>query len=116
MAQVTPRPPEKVEREHLRMVPELRRTPPFMRWLGWLIVAALLLGGAGLIWYGIANEAETVPAASAPAVSEIDPYENPELKARINLAPASLATLSPHENPEIASILSAFDAAEARIP
>ena len=43
-----------------------------MRWLGWLLVAAVLLGGAGLIWYGIANEAETVPAATAPAMSEID--------------------------------------------
>ena len=116
MAQVAPRPPKKAEKEQLRMVPEARRTPPFMRWLGWLLVAAVLLGGAGLIWYGIANEAETVPAATAPAVSEIDPYENPELKTRINLGPASLSSISPYENPEIASILSAFDAAEARIP
>lgn len=116
MAQVTPRPPKKVEKEDLRLVPELRRTPPFMRWLGWLLVAAVLLGGAGLIWYGIASEGEAVPAATAPALSDLDPYENPELKTRINLEPASLSAISPYENPEIASILSAFDAAEARIP
>lgn len=116
MAQVAPKPPERAEREHMRLVPELRRTPPFMRWLGWLLIAAVLLGGAGLIWYGIANPAESVPAATAPAVADIDPYLNPEVKTRINLAPASLGSISPYENPEIAHILTAFDAAEARIP
>lgn len=89
----------------------------FVRWLGWLLIAAIVIGGAGLIWYGIANEAEPVAAGQAATISEIDPYLNPELKTRINLAPASLEMIDLYENPELSGArVVPQETAETRIP
>lgn len=100
---LTPRPEHEVQR--------------FVRWLGWLIVAAVVMGGAGLIWYGIANDAEPIATGQVVSVNEIDPYLNPELKTRINMVAPALEMIDIHENPELmgARVLPT-ETAETRIP
>ncbi len=114
MPHVIERPPVVAHPRGERALQEPHR---FVRWLGWLLLAAVVIGGAGLIWYGIANEAEPVAAEQAASITEIDPYLNPELKTRINLAPASLEMIDMHENPELmgARVL-LQETAETRIP
>jgi hypothetical protein len=99
MPQVIDRPPVVIHPRSHRALQEPHR---FTRWLGWLLAAVVVLGGAGLIWYGIANDAEPVAAGQAATIAEIDPYLNPELKQRINLTPASLEFIDLYENPELA--------------
>ncbi|MEA1903243.1 MAG: hypothetical protein U9N56_06930 [Actinomycetota bacterium] len=129
--------PQVVERPTVRERPDLRTTPSvepprarFMRWLGWLLVGAMLLGGAGLIWYGIANSGEEVVATgTAPALSEIDVNASPEaiiaagqfdplsrrVPGPVEVAPAFEA-INPHENPEIMRVPQIEPFANPRIP
>ena len=91
----------------------IEETPRFMRWLGWLLVSALVLGAAGIIWYGIANEGAAPVAGEAPVIANIDPWENPEVfKASLAadafvwgapgavLATPKLGDIDPHVSPE----------------
>ena len=114
MPQVAQRPPVVLRPTPEKAVQEPHR---FVRWLGWLLAAVVVVGGAGLIWYGIANEAEPVAAEQAVSITELDPYLNPELKTRINLAPASLELIDMHENPELMGAgVVPQETAETRIP
>lgn len=131
MTQATDRsaPTELRPEQRIRPAPAVPPTSPFMRWLGWLLVGALLLGGAGLIWYGIVNDADTAVVEAPYAPAAVDPHESPEI-LRIDrpatweapsspsgmlVAPAREA-IDPHESPEILRITPVDPFAEPRIP
>ena len=107
--------------EPTKKEPPVRRRTGFVRWLGWLLVAVLVLGIGALTWYVLSDDAAEVAAPAllseidlrtnpelksvvpgllmTPRVSSIDPRVSPEIM-RIPFAPA-LATIDLHENPEL---------------
>lgn len=103
--------------ERIVKAPPPAPVPPragFVRWLGWLLVAALVLGGAGLIWYAASNGSTT--AGTPPALADIDLRVNPELKndAASLLMTPRVDSINPHESPEVmrvpvAPLLSSID-------
>lgn len=106
-------------------VPKVRRAPS-MNWLGWLIVAVVVLGGAALIWYGITTGDE--PAAVQAPVA-IDPHESPEVMRiepsqtwasprvpGLTLVTPAVDVIDPHESPEIMRIPRVDPFANPRIP
>lgn len=123
--------PQLLERSTLTEEPDVRERPdfaevaprpPFTRWLGWLLVTVVILGGAGLIWYGIANTGDDV-ATAAPAMSEIDVNESPEAvvaaggyDTALTMVAPPIEAIDPHQSPEITRVPVVNPFANPRIP
>ena len=87
--------------EPTKREPPVRKRTGFVRWLGWLLAAFLVLGIGALTWYVLSDE--PVEVAAPTMLSEIDLYENPELKGVVPglLMPPKVSSIDPHESPEI---------------
>jgi hypothetical protein len=78
------------------------RYSPFVRWLGWLLITAIVAGGAWLIWDNFISDG-VVEVGTPPALAEIDLRINPELKTAVPslLMVPSIDLINPHESPEV---------------
>jgi hypothetical protein len=80
----------------IKKAPEPRR--PFVRWMGWLLGAILIVGAAGGIWWAIDYFGEDL---TTPPIAEIDPHESPEIMRALPPVIPRLGDIDPHESPEI---------------
>jgi len=103
MTQMLDRPTSSVDERivPVRPVPAPPKRSGLVRWLGWILAGLLVVGGAVLFWDDLFPS--TTEVTAAPALSDIDPYLNPEVMtggAVVLVTPEMLA-IDLHRNPEL---------------
>jgi hypothetical protein len=53
-------------------VPEERRPPQFIKWMGWLLALVLVVGVAAVIWIGVSTSGDEETAAPAVGTGQTD--------------------------------------------
>lgn len=97
--------PEVIETEP---PPSPPKAPWGFSWLSWVVVLFVLAAGAALLVYDLTRSDDLV----TPALSEISPYENPEVfglaaagefgvSVAADLVAPALSVISSYENPEL---------------